>query len=334
MRRTGRHYKPCRAIQGFTLVELLVVIAIIGILVALLLPAVQAAREAARRMQCVNNMKQIGLALANYELSNGELPPARLSCEQVSDYEECDVVPEEERGLASGFILLLPYIEEQALFDQTGLGTDSIIWGYNQLWRSLPERIRVVETRITSFACPTDESDPFPERYSTASFLPATGSYAFMLGKNGPSLLGGKLVKVDNTGPFLYVKNTRLGQIADGMSKTMFAGEVQESHTVWNGNIWSFALRHRDSMRTTENPLNTPPNSTPITGNPGFTFMVIDGQFGMNGAFGSDHPSGANFVYGDAHVEFISDDIDTALYHAGGTIACDDGFGALIDCTN
>ena len=93
--------------RGFTLVELLVVIAIIGILIALLLPAVQAAREAARRMQCSNNLKQIGLALHNYHTTNKAFPPGAFW-----------VCPEGELWRGSILIRLLPYIEQQPLYDQ------------------------------------------------------------------------------------------------------------------------------------------------------------------------------------------------------------------------
>jgi prepilin-type N-terminal cleavage/methylation domain-containing protein len=102
---------------GFTLVELLVVIAIIGILVALLLPAVQAAREAARRMHCTNNLKQLGVALHNYHAAFQRFPPAGL------DYGWCVMGGSCGRNTASltalnanGWVLLLPYLEEQALF--------------------------------------------------------------------------------------------------------------------------------------------------------------------------------------------------------------------------
>src|SRR4051812_46549754 len=95
MRSTGK------AKAGFTLVELLVVIAIIGVLVALLLPAVQAAREAARRTQCSNNLKQLSLALLNYETVHTTFPPAGIDTNQMS-----------------WTVLLLPYFEQQALYDQ------------------------------------------------------------------------------------------------------------------------------------------------------------------------------------------------------------------------
>ena len=99
--------------SGFTLVELLVVIAIIGILVALLLPAVQAARESARRAQCQNNLKQIAIALLNYEDSNGILPPAGLWGENVKDRE----FNYSDQVYASWAVALLPYAEEQPTFD-------------------------------------------------------------------------------------------------------------------------------------------------------------------------------------------------------------------------
>src|SRR4051812_37397870 len=95
-----------RGRPGFTLIELLVVIAIIGVLIALLLPAVQAAREAARRMQCVNNLKQIGLALHNYESSNRVFPPGRINT-YVAGNGHC----------WGAYSQLLPYLEQKALFD-------------------------------------------------------------------------------------------------------------------------------------------------------------------------------------------------------------------------
>jgi prepilin-type N-terminal cleavage/methylation domain-containing protein len=105
-----------RLSKAFTLVELLVVIAIIGILIALLLPAVQAAREAARRSSCTNNLKQIGLAMLNYESARKRFPPGRLSCEGGSP---CGALPaDRRRNSSSALVMILPFIEHQPLYDQ------------------------------------------------------------------------------------------------------------------------------------------------------------------------------------------------------------------------
>lgn len=316
--------------KGFTLVELLVVIAIIGILVALLLPAVQAAREAARRMECTNNLKQIGIALANYELNNREYPPGRPTCELNGGY--CDVfeeIPQEIRTRASGFVLLLPYIEEQALFDNAGIGTDEVIWGYTDLWRSIPERVRVVETRPQAFVCGSDPSEAvsLDSESDSTGVRRATGSYAFVSGINGPSFGWLLPAKVTNTGVFMYLRRIEERNITDGLSKTMLVGEVRESHTPDGRNEWAQAYRHGDSLRSTENPLNFPP-----AGPGGESF---GSSIALRGVFGSEHPGGANFVFGDGHVEFVLDTIDSFLYDAYATIACGDGLGeGLVECND
>ncbi|WP_020472800.1 DUF1559 domain-containing protein [Zavarzinella formosa] len=131
--------------RGFTLIELLVVIAIIAILIGLLLPAVQKIREAANRMKCSNNLKQMGLALHNYESSNGGLPPVAIT--SVADYTPPDPAPQPaNQGAKSVFALLLPYMEQDNLnnlFDQT---SD---------WRQLGQNRTASGTKVNIFICPS-----------------------------------------------------------------------------------------------------------------------------------------------------------------------------------
>jgi prepilin-type N-terminal cleavage/methylation domain-containing protein/prepilin-type processing-associated H-X9-DG protein len=310
--------------SGFTLVELLVVIAIIGILVALLLPAVQAAREAARRAECQNKLKQIGLAILQYEDTKGQLPPGRLGCDNASQSQYCTSGP--EQSAASGFVMILPFMEEQALFDSLKIDTIGI-WLHKGGWMSTwffvnPPAKTGIETVLAGHRCPSDRAEEriskFPDR---PELNPAVGSYAFVMGSLGRSSGGvGPKVKFNNNGLFMYARTFQLRQVTDGLSKTMLAGETHDGHVYAQDasenqgfyNLWSRAGRHKTSLRNTENPLNAALTAT-ATGLP----CTVD----VDGAFGSYHPGGAHFVFGDGHVEFLSESIDLDRYQAISTRA-------------
>ncbi len=337
MNRTGhRKEQTAGRSAGFTLVELLVVIAIIGVLVALLLPAVQAAREAARRSQCVNNQKQIGLALLNYENTNGKLPAGRHGCDGAINpaVTGCGPNPQIERSSMSGFVKILPFLEYQPLFDQLkALTPNSIVWpiGMNSeeedpflAWAS-EELQLALNNRPQVYVCPSSGSEPISESraFENAAFAPATGDYALNMGHRGPRW--GRdffAVKTDNSGLFFYIREIELREIEDGTSNTFFGGEVLDSHTIDSSNIWSRAVRHLDGMRTTDHPVNTPA---------GFEFSEIyrnhrkavppDRPYYAMCAFGSRHPGGANFFFADGHVEFISENIDPITYNEYATRA-------------
>jgi prepilin-type N-terminal cleavage/methylation domain-containing protein/prepilin-type processing-associated H-X9-DG protein len=313
---------------GFTLVELLVVIAIIGILVALLLPAIQAAREAARRMSCSNNLKQIGTAELNYEGVHKYFPPARPGPDATTSREVTSVGQPPgprasggkgyERSGESGFVMLLPFIESQALYDQFDVDRGDGIWlssvsGVS--WRTAAKEV-AIGTRPDFVVCPSGQTLPKTEiaSYQSWSVIPATGCYAFSAGHRGINKFGvdACLVKHHNTGIHLYWRFVKLKQIVDGTSKTFSVGETIEGHTQDSSNIWTYTLRFGDSYRVTEVALNTPLNiESAVAGdNPG----------SFNGAFASYHPGGAYFLYADGHVDFVTDDIDLDSYQNLSTI--------------
>jgi prepilin-type N-terminal cleavage/methylation domain-containing protein/prepilin-type processing-associated H-X9-DG protein len=324
----GRTARLC----GFTLVELLVVIAIIGVLVALLLPAVQAAREAARRMSCSNNLKQIGLADLNFEGTSGHLVPARLGPDSTSSASLRYLKTAVERSGASGFVVMLPQIELSALYDQLDIFANKSIWPAadpmfgGDGWRT-PERTQAIATSVAAYICPSEGSELFVENWTSWTPPPAVGSYAFVAGHrgvNGGSLytpVNACMVKHHNTGPHLYHTVVKLKEITDGTSSTISVGEVIEtsSGTINQGlpteadtrNIWTYVLRYMDSFRTTTVALNTPPWMETVD---------VEGDI-VNGAFASRHPGGAQFVYVDGHVEFLQESIDLDLYQNLSTIA-------------
>ncbi len=190
--------------KGFTLVELLVVIAIIGILVGLLLPAVQMAREAARRIQCSNNLKQIGLAMHNYVSAINKIPPSSCINPAITT-----------NGSWSVHGRLMPYLEQANLYNQIDLSVS---------WSNYPV---ISHFRVPAYACPSDPKE------SIERDTGATGSTSgiFLFPTTYGFNVGGWFVynPVNNTGgEGVTYPNSRLGieSITDGTSNTLFASEV------------------------------------------------------------------------------------------------------------
>lgn len=297
--------------MGFTLVELLVVIAVIAVLIAMLLPAVQSVRNAARRASCQNNFRQIGMAVANYESSFRHLPAGRVGCDDTGDVmtlEDCPsgLQPAEKTG-ASGFVTILAQIEQQSLSDNLNVASGGL-WNrdVDDLgWHDIPNKSEGVKQHLPVYWCPSE----FANRISDVYFpvLAATSSYAFVNGSLGPESPA-YITKYKNNGAFLYRTARAHKDITDGLSNTYLVGEVVQPDTWESSNVWTYTLANADCLRSTSNPLNSKPGE-------GYTYEL------RNGAFASWHSGGALFLFADGHVEFVQDQIDLMTYRSFSTIA-------------
>lgn len=329
-----RNELTMKKLRGFTLVELLVVIAIIGVLVALLLPAVQAAREAARRMSCQNNLKNIGLADLGFHDVKGHFTEARTGPDGTSKRVFRDQLrtPLTRQGY-SAFVQLLPYLEQNALYQQFDLKTSPGLWptglfSESSGWNTT-QRQEGISKRPEVLVCPSsgDEPQTTLTNFESWEFIPAVGNYAGVAGHRG-LVFGGYgvdacMLKHNNTGIHLYGggvawdSTVSIRKITDGTSNTISFGEVIDSHLPESSNIWTYTLRYLDTFRMTDVALNTPPS---IVGQP------ANGGVNVNGAFASRHPGGALFAYADGHVDFISESIDFEEYQNLSTIDGDPKF--------
>ncbi|MDO4575804.1 MAG: DUF1559 domain-containing protein [Planctomycetia bacterium] len=304
---------------GFTLVELLVVIAIIGMLVGLLLPAVQQAREAARRMQCSNNLKNIGLALLNHESTMRAFPAVRLGIDADIPPELGTSVKCDQRYAGSGFVAIAPNLELTATYLALNEGKIMPFMedGTTSGWKTAA-MTDAIGTRPPIFKCPSETSqDTTPSdsgigNSNAVGITCGTSSYAFCCGTNALAKLKMKdyySVKHNNNGAFIYRVKRKSQEFRDGLSNTFFVGEVYESDQDWSRCCWAYTNVMRSCMRSCENPLNCKLGQ-------GISHSGSPSNTTYNGAFGSLHVGGGNFVFGDGHVQLINDGIQMTTYQA------------------
>ena len=295
--------------RGFTLVELLVVITIIGILIALLLPAVQAAREAARRMQCSNNHKQIGLALHNYHASNNTFPPGAFF------------------GLYRGSILirLLPYIEQQALYDEFDFSK-------NTDTQAAANDHRLDNTIVSTYVCPSDslggrlpDSGRGVSNYTASQGpTPHHGNDACWCDNNWNSYTPPPQVYQTSVfhGPFTREPiSTRVADCVDGLSNTIYFGEVLPRCSAHMSCGWA-RTNNGQGFGHTHIPLNY--DTCQTEGD----FCNQKCNWSTEKGFRSLHPGGAMFLLGDGSVHFLPETIDHWLYQYLGDK--DDGEAAQV----
>jgi prepilin-type N-terminal cleavage/methylation domain-containing protein len=298
-----------RRLKGFTLVELLVVIAIIGILIALLLPAVQQAREAARRSQCSNNLRQIALAIMNYADAAKTLPPGKVTqgycCSTKSG--------------TSWSISILPQLEQMGLYNRYDF----------KIFNEDPGNAFVRESLVGVYLCPSETENrqtDYPESGPGAGLKYHRGSYRANAGKStGSSWFdapdGSALPSSGWRGPLTVVgvaglDVVRLSDIRDGTSKTLLVGEMTSITHPRRRTFWAYSY-------TSYNASEVVAESRTIIGD--YDRCVAIGGVGTSNpckrAWGSYHPSGIQYALCDGSVRSMEKTIDINLLADLATIA-------------
>ncbi|MCA9154793.1 MAG: DUF1559 domain-containing protein [Planctomycetales bacterium] len=272
---------------AFTLVELLVVIAIIGVLVAMLLPAVQSAREAARRTQCKNNMKQIILAIHNYHDTLRIFPPGYISNNPGTNSSWC------RSGGVQGApwtVLILPYAEQNNLYDQ---------FDFNVPFQATSNQMAPPNSSIIvpldMYTCPSDV------RFSSNKLL---NSYFGVQGGGATPTCGNSSCSAANerasyvTGMLFGGSTLGFRDALDGTSNIFMVGESRYGNAAWGASAKQDSCSYPRNLAGCQDPINLYPNQ---------------GVHDTRG-FSSYHPGGCNFAMVDGSVHFVSETIDLATY--------------------
>jgi len=282
MKRTHAYRR--RLLHGFTLVELLVVIAIIGILVALLLPAINAAREAARRAACTSNLRQVGLGILNFESARRAFPPAYTTTPQ--DH--------------SSFAFILPYIEEQAIYD---------LYDLSKNWSATANR-PATQTTIATFVCPSVglQREWFTDYAICSTISDASGdAYQTLISQNRVRARTNRYndngtMRVDLRSILRRDEYVPRRRIADGFSYTYMVfecggrpqryvyGQLQPNANAVSGARWADPANHFWVHN----------------------YPIIN--FNNNNEIYSFHPGGVNMVFGDGAVRFVAETIDPEVF--------------------
>jgi prepilin-type N-terminal cleavage/methylation domain-containing protein len=303
--------------RGFTLVELLVVIAIIGLLIAFLLPAIQHARESARRTRCLNNLKQIGLALANYADVLGRLPPASTS---DVDFGVWSYASDPTIHLHSWRSLILPFVEESNLGRLIDYRASALA----------PENRFAAGTIIELYRCPSFVGLDFSQdpKYRAIWDSFAISNYVALGATTVGSLWGPDSTgKRRPDGVIFPLSESRLKDVTDGLAHTIFVAETREQNAaVWIDGTAAAAVGRRFDIGTVPSYAGpeTSLNYTPYY-EYGDTNDSIDSLYGPS----SMHPAVVLHLFGDVSVREISEDIDPKLYDALITCAGGETIDAL-----
>ena len=303
--------------KGFTLVELLVVIAIIGILIGMLLPAVQQVREAARRTECANKMRQMTLAMMSYEGSNKHFPPG------IKAHEDGNL---KKSGLCFGAIIL-PFVEQESLYIPVTNLTDSLTnfgpvyggvtsWGIPGLTTDSGGQF-VANNVLSIFLCPSCPMGDFQTKRGQGLGLHAKSNYVGVYGgardtSNPRASLG--ILFVDS--------KINFGQISDGASNTFVIGERDGAsmgigtdsppvERTRGASVWC-ATGRAEWLDTCLGPTSRDPQ------------YILNSAVNFHNrhqwnAFSSQHPGGAQFGRADGSVDFVTDDVNGVTYEAMGT---------------
>lgn len=326
---------------GFTLVELLVVIAIIGVLVSLLLPAVQSAREAARRMQCLNHLKQYGVALLNYHETHGQFPAGGKTAWSFDESNSLLSTWLDDHG--SWVCRILPYIEEQAIADSLPDLEDptindpiNAVWIAQTLNGGPPPLIKIGR-------CPSDGFEPGEPFFNYSGNIGPTVHVSSCGGRGlvfdqDLSALGITVPFIDAgacpgdrslcplTGMFsrLGYHEVSIKTVTDGTSNTLFVGETLVDHSghsldiarirgYWAG--FDNGAAHAGTIPSINWPIDPEQPNCHQGAGPQF----YRHNYHVTMGFESNHPGGANFVLVDGSVQFVSESIDFNLYQLLGT---------------